>query len=114
MSSPYDNYYSYNIRINIFINKAHEVSITAEEGREKSIVVELATEVLADDQVGCSITRFTRPGEAKLGVTLTPTAIKAMYLYVETNVKTLKLFLLESKFVKSFFTCYKLKRYSRI
>ncbi|XP_045131181.1 uncharacterized protein LOC123516133 isoform X6 [Portunus trituberculatus] len=64
-----------------------------EEGREKSIVVELDTEVLADDKVACTITRFTRPGEAQLGVALTPTAVKAMYLN-PLNIQTKRITIL--------------------
>lgn len=62
-----------------FVKVSH-ASNAAVEGRERSSVISLNTEVLSDDQVSCTITKFTRPGEAQIGVVLTAAALKAMYL----------------------------------
>ncbi|XP_050727563.1 uncharacterized protein LOC127004154 isoform X3 [Eriocheir sinensis] len=53
---------------------------TADEGNERTVVTALDTKVISDDQVSCTITKFTRPGEAQIGVVLTAAALKAMYL----------------------------------
>lgn len=63
-----------------YFNKVCYATNAANEENERVAVTSLDTEVVSDNQVSCTITKFTRPGEAQIGVVLTAAALKAMYL----------------------------------
>ena len=68
------------IHLYFYFDKVSDSSNAANERNKRSDVTSLDTEVISDDQVSCTITKFIRPGEAQIGVVLTAAALKAMHL----------------------------------